>query len=111
MNATLPTISSIIYDLFCEKNPHIVVVLGSTIDANEIPSMAGPSGFNGLYKVDAEGYEPGMFVIWRPMFVRLTKLPSHINSINVLIEVSQLIQSVVKLITHINLTQFSCTHI
>lgn len=88
LKATLPTVRSILYDLLCEEKPHIVVVLGSSIDAFEIPSMAGPSGFNGLYKVDAEGYEPGMFVIWRPMYVTLTKLPSNPTSINVIIEVN-----------------------
>lgn len=89
MKAALPTVRSILYDLLCEEAPHVVVVLGSSVDPSDLPSMAGPAGFNGLYQVDAEGYDPGMFIIWRPMFVSLTKLLSQINCINVLIEVTR----------------------
>lgn len=49
--------------------------------------MAGSSGFNGMYQVDADGYKPGMFVIWRPKFVALKKLSYDTKCINVIIQV------------------------
>lgn len=82
MKATLSTVTSILYDLLRDEKPHIVVVLGSTVDANELSFMAGRSGFIGIYKLDGEGYKPGMFVILRPIFVTVTKLPSHIYHYN-----------------------------
>lgn len=91
MKSTLPTVTAILYDLLSQENPHVVVVLGSSIDASEIPSITGSSGFNGFYQVDVEGYEPGMFIIFRPMFVNVSKLPSPTACINVLIEVTALL--------------------
>lgn len=95
------TVRPIVYDLLCEEKPHLVVVLGSMIDASELPAMTGPFGFNGLYKIDADGYESGMFIIWRPMFVTVSKLPSQATLINVLIEVMTPTSIVFRINNHI----------